>query len=139
MLLICPEVYNSHYHADDVSYTDNGTYVNQSIFQTVTHYILIFPLSRIVLYCCNKYCNISIYCNIVASLHPLKYYIIEWPNILFTILSIHSIITLHYTIVYSYLPEKGQRVHMSHRFSMGKVFWRVIKWNHVSIDSLCQA
>ena len=30
--------------------------------------ILIFPLSHIVLYCCNKYCNISIYCNIVASL-----------------------------------------------------------------------
>ena len=30
--------------------------------------ILIFPLSRIVLYCSNKYCNISIYCNIVASL-----------------------------------------------------------------------
>ena len=30
--------------------------------------ILIFPLSRIVLYCKNKYCNISIYCNIVSSL-----------------------------------------------------------------------
>ena len=30
--------------------------------------ILIFPLSRIVLYCCNKYCNISIYGNIVSSL-----------------------------------------------------------------------
>ena len=30
--------------------------------------ILIFPLSRIVLYCSNKYCNISIYCNIVSSL-----------------------------------------------------------------------
>ena len=32
------------------------------------HNILIFPLSHIVLYCCNKNCNISIYCNIVSSL-----------------------------------------------------------------------
>ena len=30
--------------------------------------ISIFPSSHIVLYCSNKYCNISIYCNIVSSL-----------------------------------------------------------------------
>ena len=30
--------------------------------------ISIFFIRRIVLYCSNEYCNISIYCNIVASL-----------------------------------------------------------------------
>ena len=31
-------------------------------------YILIFPLNCIILYCSDKYCNISICCNIASSL-----------------------------------------------------------------------
>ena len=46
---------------------------NIAVYCNISQYIamcMIFPLSRIVLYCCNKYCTISIYCNIIAPLLP---------------------------------------------------------------------
>ena len=48
---------------------------NVAIYQYIAIYcnISIFFIRRIVLYCSNEYCNISIYCNIVASLMCDRY------------------------------------------------------------------
>ena len=67
-----------------------------------------------------------------------QYRLQEYQCIILTLLkSIRSLSTLY--DYYKWKSGEGQCVHMSHRFCMGKVFWRIIKWNHVSINRLCQA